>query len=529
MPTDDSWASFHDVDRFAHMSDAQNDDLLHQLQLDGSNTQVSSESDMPALLAPSPSLSFDATLMQRYASTSTPASTPSLEGVVANESDQSNVPLIEPDQVPYYPVHSHTEPTVHVDRNAIASHLQPVHASSSSSEHDHLYDNGTVTYTSASTDTDMVSVPVPSGIEWQLTLGAIQGHDKLDWVHIALPSSRDLSHGQVLVSMCAVSLCAADVKLRQRQHQQPQATWCTESLPRATGFSGSGVVVAVGTTQHSSSSTSASMSAAIPFRVGDRVYGRMKYALAQYAVADVTSIVKCHPHQSMCELAACGVVAEGDEQVTPTIAFNHQSLDTTLRNKTIYLNTGGGTVGHLLLQALKAMNNRVISAYSRFDTFMMLHELRCDLSINYAEQDVVYEIMRYTNGKGCDVVIDLLAKQHTLEQAALCVAENGTLYATHIGPDTSASHQQHRHGYGHGMQSRVRRKHVTVRHVSLCGTEFGFTISPDMLKPHPTINNEAAVKPRIHRRCQFSRHDVNQALSAIEAHRTTGSVIVKIA
>jgi len=270
------------------------------------------------------------------------------------------------------------------------------------------------------------------------------------------------------------------------------------------------------------------MSSAIPFRPGDRVYGRMKYALAQYAIADVSSIVKCYSNQPFCEAAACGVVAEGNEQVTPTIAFNHQSVDATLRNKTIYLNTGGGSVGHLLLQALKAMNNRVISAYSRFDTFMLLHELRCDLTINYAEQDVVYEIMRYTNGKGCDVVIDLLATQQTLEQAALCVAENGTLYATHIGPD-AACHQQHRHGHTHGMQSRVRRKHVTVRHVSLCGTQFGFTISPAMLTPHHTTNNEAVVNPRIHRRCQFSRHDVNQALNEIEAHRTTGSVIVKIA
>lgn len=513
------------------MSDAQNDDLLQYMQLDASNPQLSSESDIPALLAPSPSpsLSFDATIMQRYASTATP--TPSLDGALANESAHMTVPLNEAEQVPYYPVHSDSEPTAQVHSNAIASDIQPAHASSRSSrEHDHLYDDGTVTYTSTSrsADTSMVSVPVPSGIEWQLTLGAIQGHDKLDWVHIALPSSRDLSPGQVLVSMYAVSLCAADVKLRRRQHQQPQATGSTKSVPRGTGFCGSGVVVAVGSTQHSSSSASASMSTAIPFRPGDRVYGRMKYALAQYAVADVSAIVKCHPHQPMCEAAACGVVAEGKEHSTPTIAFNHQSLDTTLRNKTIYLNTGGGTVGHLLLQALKAMNNRVISAYSRFDTFMLLHELRCDVSINYAEQDVVYEIMRYTNGKGCDVVIDLLGTQQTLEQAALCVADNGTLYATHIGPDTPLSHQQHRHGYGHGMQSRVRRKHVTVHHISLCGTQFGFTISPAMLTSHHTSNNEAVVKPRIHRRCHFSRHGINQALTEIESHKSIGSIIVKI-
>jgi len=527
LPTDDSWTSFHDIDRYPHVSNAQGDDLAQQLQIDVSNTQMSSDSDMPALFAPCPSLVSDSTLIQRY----TASSTAEIDESVALQSDRVNVPVDEADRlprmedvVPYYHFHADTDSTVH--HHAYGSGPQSEHASGSS-EHDHLYDDDTAAH--ASTDTAMVPAPIPNGIDWQVTLGAIRGHDKLEWIHVNLPLQRDLSEHQVLVRMSAVSLCAADVKLRQ--HQQHQATWSSHASACAVGFNGSGVVVAVGSTQRSSSSTSSAARpvTAVPFRVGDPVYGRIKYALAQYAVADVSSIVRCYPHQSICEAAACGAVVESSGYVTPTIAFNHESLDTSLRDKTIYLNTGGGAVGHLLLQALKAMNNRVISAYSRFDTFMLLHELRCDLSINYVERDVVYEIMRYTNGKGCDVVIDLLATPQTMEQAALCVADRGTMYAIHLAADTPATHQQHRHRHGHSMQSKLQRKYVTVRQISLGGTQYGFTISPTMLTPCHSTNNEAVVKPHIHRRCEFSRHGVNQALSDIESRRSTGSIIVNVA
>jgi len=322
------------------------------------------------------------------------------------------------------------------------------------------------------------------------------------------------------------------------------------------------VVVAVGgstktpptNTPSSSSSSSSSASAsaspsASSFRVGDRVYGRIQHSLAQYAVAYKSQIVKVQPNQNIREATANGSIVDSRASAHDSLSFNGVGMDRMLCNKTIYLVNGGGRIGHQLLQALKSMNNRVMSAYSRFETFMLLHEMQCDYSINYAEKDVVYEIMRYTEGKGADVVIDLLGKNETLQQSVLSLAQNGMLFMVpKPGNNQTFTSRE--------LQSQLQSKNVTIHEAALSLDPdicCGFTISPRLFTPQTQTQtqthahtqghrhghghghtegqrgSDVVVRPRLDRhKYEFTRGDVNKALTDMKSHLTTGCVLIRI-
>jgi NADPH:quinone reductase-like Zn-dependent oxidoreductase len=153
--------------------------------------------------------------------------------------------------------------------------------------------------------------------------------------------------------------------------------------------------------------------------------------------------------------------------------------------------------------------------------------------------------MRYTEGKGADVVIDLLGKNETLQQSVLSLAQGGILFMVPKAGNNQMFTSRE-------IRSQLQSKHVTIHEAALSLDPdicCGFTISPRLFTPQPQPHghgqgkgqgrrhgqseghrgNDVVVRPRIHRhKYEFTRGDVNKALNDMKSRVTTGCVLVRI-
>lgn len=90
--------------------------------------------------------------------------------------------------------------------------------------------------------------------------------------------------------------------------------------------------------------------------------------------------------------------------------------------------TGAGCIGLVTMMALKAMgvaNVYVVDLVEK--RLQKARELGADGVINAKEQDVIQEIIKRTNGAGCDVAIETAGTQVTTEQTVHAVKKGGTV------------------------------------------------------------------------------------------------------
>ena len=92
--------------------------------------------------------------------------------------------------------------------------------------------------------------------------------------------------------------------------------------------------------------------------------------------------------------------------------------------ETVLVQAGAGAVGIAAIQLAKRAGARVIATASSDDRLARLTPLGMDHGINYATADVVQEVMKLTNGKGVDVVVDPVGGS-TLQKSLLSLGARG--------------------------------------------------------------------------------------------------------
>jgi NADPH2:quinone reductase len=92
--------------------------------------------------------------------------------------------------------------------------------------------------------------------------------------------------------------------------------------------------------------------------------------------------------------------------------------------ETVLVQGGGGGVGLAAIQLAKRARARVLATASSDAKLERLRPFGMDEGINYREGDLVREVMRLTNGKGCDVVVDPVGGD-VLQQSLACLAYRG--------------------------------------------------------------------------------------------------------
>ncbi|EHP70293.1 Zn-dependent oxidoreductase, NADPH:quinone reductase [Metallosphaera yellowstonensis MK1] len=99
----------------------------------------------------------------------------------------------------------------------------------------------------------------------------------------------------------------------------------------------------------------------------------------------------------------------------------------------VFIWGGSGGVGTFAIQIAKLLGAEVITAAGEDWKVSKLKELGTDFVINYKEQDVVGEVMKYTGGKGCDLVFDSIAPGGTLSTSVRMVKKGGTMIVLGTG------------------------------------------------------------------------------------------------
>ena len=87
---------------------------------------------------------------------------------------------------------------------------------------------------------------------------------------------------------------------------------------------------------------------------------------------------------------------------------------------------GSSGIGVTAIQMAKAMGARVIVTASNDDKCKACLQLGADHAINYKTHDFVEEVKRLTDGKGVDVVLDMVAGSYVAREVE-CLAEDGRL------------------------------------------------------------------------------------------------------
>jgi NADPH:quinone reductase len=94
--------------------------------------------------------------------------------------------------------------------------------------------------------------------------------------------------------------------------------------------------------------------------------------------------------------------------------------------ETLLVQGGSSGIGVAAIQLAKALGCRVVVTAGSDEKCAACVALGADLAVNYRTQDFVAETLRFTDGRGADVVLDMVAGDY-LARELKCLAEDGRL------------------------------------------------------------------------------------------------------
>lgn len=223
------------------------------------------------------------------------------------------------------------------------------------------------------------------------------GPEVLKLEDIAKPEPKP---GWVLIKVHAVGINFADTLFRQGQYLMKP------NLPDIPGLEAAGVVEAVG-------------EGVTHVKPGTRVATIGVKTYAEYCTASGAQVMPLPDHVSFEEGAAFPI------QTLTAYHMLHTSHQTT-PGQTVVVHSAAGGVGIVAVQIAKAAGARVIGTVSSNSKFDLVKQYGADEVINYEAQDFSEEVLKLTNKRGADLILDAVGKP-TLEKGLRCLAPFGHL------------------------------------------------------------------------------------------------------
>ncbi|CAM4386795.1 NADPH:quinone reductase [Pedobacter westerhofensis] len=160
-----------------------------------------------------------------------------------------------------------------------------------------------------------------------------------------------------------------------------------EAIPTIVGYQSAGTIVAMG-------------DSVTGFSIGQRVLANSRSGSHAEYIAVEASRVWAISDQMSFEIAAA----------VPVIFFTaHECLFTFGRlqaGQTVLIHGGSGALGLAAIQIAKKAGARIITTGSDDDKLERLRAFGADYQVNYRKDDFVEEVMKITNGRGVDLVLD---------------------------------------------------------------------------------------------------------------------------
>ena len=171
--------------------------------------------------------------------------------------------------------------------------------------------------------------------------------------------------------------------------------------------------------------------AAEGFQLGDRVCALV--AGGGYAEYCVAPVAQCLPvPKGWSELEAAGL-----PETFFTVWSNVFERGHLQPGETLLVQGGSSGIGVTAIQLAKARGANVIVTVGSAEKAQACLAPGADHAINYREQDFVAEVARLTEGRGVDVILDMVAGDYVARELD-CLAEDGRLVIIAVQGGTKA-------------------------------------------------------------------------------------------
>ncbi len=175
-------------------------------------------------------------------------------------------------------------------------------------------------------------------------------------------------------------------------------------------------------------------------------------------------------------------------------------------NDFVLIHGGGSGVGTAGIQIAKLHNAKVITTIGDDWKIEKAKKLGADFVINYKKNDFVDEIMKITDGKGCDIVVDHIGEE-TFPKSIMATKRGGNLIT--FGATT-------------GGEPKINLRAIFGRNITIHGVYMGtkgevkhyLNLFPEYLKP--VIDSV------------YSFKDIKEAYKKLLSRQFFGKIVVKV-
>lgn len=219
---------------------------------------------------------------------------------------------------------------------------------------------------------------------------------RLEEVETPIPAQ-----GEVLIKIAAAGVNYADLAQRRGAYLTRTRT------PMTLGFEAAGTIAALGP----------GVSAPA---IGTRVAAFVNGGYAEYATASVSTLIPIPESLDFAHAAAFAV-----QGLTA-----YQTLRESGRlqaGESVLIHAAAGGVGTLAVQLARLMGaGKIIGTASNEHKLALVRRLGADVAINYTQDDWVEQVQRATDGRGVDVILEVVGGT-IAEQSLQCLAPFGRM------------------------------------------------------------------------------------------------------
>ena len=244
-------------------------------------------------------------------------------------------------------------------------------------------------------------------------------------------------------------------------------------------------------------------------KIGDRVCALI--AGGGYAEWCVAPVAQCLPVPA----GLSDVEAASLPETFFTVWSNVFERGALKAGETLLIQGGSSGIGVTAIQLAKAFGATVIVTAGTDEKCANCLSLGADHAINYKTQDFVAEVKRITNGKGADVVLDMVAGDYVAREVE-CAAEDGRIVIIAVQGGIQS-------GFNAGL---VLRRRITITGSTLRPrpVEFKAAIAKALREQVWPLLSSGKVRPIIH--SVFPAADAAKAHELMESNQHTGKIIL---
>lgn len=298
--------------------------------------------------------------------------------------------------------------------------------------------------------------------------------------------------GEVLIKVSAAGVNRPDVFQRQGGYPPPPGA---SDLP---GLEVAGEIVA-GDAQ------------AGGFKVGDKVCALV--AGGGYAEYCTAPAEQCLPIPAgLSEIEAAGL-----PETYFTVWSNVFDRGQLSAGETLLVHGGASGIGTTAIQLAKAMGNKVFATAGSDERVQAIEKLGADLGINYRSQDFVEEVKQATDGRGVDVILDMVAGPYVARNIKSLAEDGRIVIIALLG----------------GVKGEVDCNRMMRRRLSITGSTlrprpvaFKAAIAQNLRKHAWPLLEAGKIRPIIH--ATFPLAEAWKAHAMMEAGDNIGKIILTV-